>query len=47
MSLPLAVVAIILGRMINRRLNARRFVLYVHVGLIVVGMTLLIQSLSK
>jgi uncharacterized membrane protein YfcA len=47
MSLPLAVVAIILGRIINRRLNARRFVLYVHVGLIVVGMTLLIQSLSK
>jgi uncharacterized protein len=47
MSLPLAVVAIIFGRMINRRLNARRFVLYVHVGLIVVGMTLLIQSLSK
>jgi hypothetical protein len=47
MSLPLAVVAILLGRMMNRRLNARRFVLYVHVGLIVVGMTLLIQSLSK
>jgi len=46
-SLPLAIAAIILGRMINRRLNSRRFVLYVHVGLIVVGMTLLIQSLSN
>jgi uncharacterized protein len=46
-SLPLAVGAILLGRMINRRLNARRFVLYVHVGLIIIGMTLLIQSLSK
>lgn len=47
LSLPLAIVAILLGRSINRRLNSRRFVLYVHVGLIIVGMTLLIQSATR
>ena len=45
LSLPLAVVAIVLGRVINRRLGGRRFVLYVHAGLVAIGTTLLIQSL--
>ncbi|MHB1424523.1 MAG: sulfite exporter TauE/SafE family protein [Gemmataceae bacterium] len=45
LSLPLAVAAIFVGRMMNRRLKGRRFVLYVHVGLILVGLSLLIQSL--
>jgi uncharacterized membrane protein YfcA len=47
LSLPLAVAAIFLGRAINRRLHGRRFILYVHVGLIVVGMTLLVQSVWR
>jgi len=44
LSLPLALLAIFLGRVANRRLNARSFILYVHVGLIVVGIVLLVQS---
>ncbi len=45
LSLPLAVAAVLLGRTLNRRLNARRFVVYVHLGLVVIGSALLIQSL--
>jgi uncharacterized membrane protein YfcA len=44
LSLPLAVAATLLGRSINRRLNGRRFLVYVHVGLVGVGVTLLCQS---
>ncbi len=47
LSLPLALAAILLGRMINRRLDSRRFVLLIHLGLIVVGLTLLIQSIVQ
>jgi uncharacterized membrane protein YfcA len=47
LSLPAAVAAIVLGRAANRRLDGRRFVLYVHVGLIVVGAVLLVQSLWR
>lgn len=47
LSLPPALAAIWLGRMINQRMNARRFVLFVHAGLILIGMTLLIQSLAR
>jgi uncharacterized membrane protein YfcA len=36
--------AIFLGRVVNRRLNGRPFVRYVHVGLIAVGLTLLVQA---
>jgi uncharacterized membrane protein YfcA len=42
-----AVVAVFVGRAINQRLKGRHFVLYVHVGLIVVGTILLIQSAWK
>jgi uncharacterized protein len=45
--LPAAIGAIFLGRAVNRRLNARAFVRYIHVGLIVVGTMLLIQSLWR
>lgn len=45
--LPLALAAIFLGRIINRRLDARRFQVYVHCGLIGIGMILLIQALAK
>jgi uncharacterized membrane protein YfcA len=47
MSLPVAIVAIFLGRVLNRRLTGRSFVLYVHVGLIVIGTVLLIQALHR
>jgi uncharacterized membrane protein YfcA len=44
LSLPVAVAAIFLGRVINRRLAGPRFLPYVHVGLIVIGTLLLVQS---
>lgn len=46
-SLPLAVVAILLGRAINRRMRGPTFLRYVHVGLLLVGAVLLIQSVSR
>jgi hypothetical protein len=44
-SLPGIVLASFVGRVINRRLNARQFLLYVHGGLIGIGALLLIQAL--
>lgn len=44
LSLPGALVAIFLGRVINRRMHPRRFVLYVHGGLLVMGAILLWQA---
>jgi uncharacterized membrane protein YfcA len=44
LSLPPALLAILLGRAINRRLRGRSFLVYVHVGLIVVGAALLLQA---
>ena len=43
-SLPVVLAAIFLGRVLNRRMDGRRFLLYVHVGLVVIGAVLLIQS---
>jgi uncharacterized membrane protein YfcA len=43
-TLPLALAAIFLGRVVNRRMTGRSFLLCVHVGLLVVGAVLLIQS---
>jgi uncharacterized membrane protein YfcA len=40
LSLPVAVAAILLGRVVNRRLAGQAFLRYVHVGLIVVGTVL-------
>ncbi|MEP7262511.1 MAG: sulfite exporter TauE/SafE family protein [Usitatibacter sp.] len=45
LSLPTALLAIVLGRRINRRVDARRFSVYVHAGLIVSGAGLVLQAL--
>jgi uncharacterized membrane protein YfcA len=47
LSLPVAVAAIVLGRVVNRRLAGRSFLGYVHGALLVIGVTLLIQSLAR
>jgi uncharacterized membrane protein YfcA len=47
LSLPVALVAVFLGRWINQRMKAHKFIWYVHVGLLGVGTLLLIQSLGK
>ncbi len=39
-----AVAATFLGRVVNQRLQGQRFVRYIHIGLIVIGLTLLIQA---
>jgi uncharacterized membrane protein YfcA len=44
-SLLLALVAIFLGRAINQRMRGRWFLRYIHVGLLVVGTVLLVQSI--
>ncbi|MEX0774029.1 MAG: sulfite exporter TauE/SafE family protein [Balneolales bacterium] len=44
-SLPVVILAIALGRMVNRRMNKGRFLVYVHIGLIVIGLTLLVLAL--
>ena len=44
LSLPGALVAIYAGRIINRRLRGHAFLIYLHVGLIVVGGVLLAQA---
>jgi uncharacterized protein len=46
-SLPAVVLAIVLSRWINRRLDGSRFLVYVHAFLIVVGATLVLQSLVR
>lgn len=47
LSLPLTAAAILLGRWLNRRVDGRRFVLLVHVGLVVIGATLLLQAVWR
>ena len=44
LSLPASLLAILLGRLINRRLNAALFLYYLHAGLIAIGLLLLRQS---
>ena len=44
LSLPIVFVAIFVGRTINSRMNAGRFFLYVHAGLILIGAILLFQA---
>ncbi len=46
LSLPTSLVAIALGRIINRRFDARRFFVYVHAGLIASGAGLVLQALA-
>jgi len=45
MSLPVVLVAIFVGRAINRRIRGDRFLFYIHVGLTVIGAVLLVQAL--
>lgn len=45
LSLPVAIPAILLGRMANRRLHGASFIKYVHVGLILTGVALLVQAI--
>ncbi|HEX5269515.1 MAG TPA: sulfite exporter TauE/SafE family protein [Gemmataceae bacterium] len=47
LSLAAALAATFLGRAANKRMKADRFVFYVHVGLLAVGLTLLAQSLWR
>ncbi len=44
-SLPGIVLGIFLGRVINKRLNARQFVLYLHAALLGIAAILLVQAL--
>jgi uncharacterized protein len=46
-SLPTSLVAIALGRVINRRFDARRFFVYVHAGLIASGAGLVLQAIAS
>lgn len=45
-SLPVVLVAVVTGRAINRRMHGPRFLLFIHVGLIVIGAILLVQALK-
>jgi uncharacterized membrane protein YfcA len=43
-SLPATVVAVLLGRLVNRRFHPERFLFTVNAGLILIGLLLLIES---
>ena len=45
-SLPAVLLAIVVGRYTGRRIDARRFLVYVHVGLLVIGAVLLSQAVA-
>jgi uncharacterized membrane protein YfcA len=45
-SLPGVMVAIFVGRAINRRMQSRRFVHYVYVGLMLIGAVLLLKAVA-
>ena len=45
--LPAVVLAIAVGRYTGRRIDARRFLFYVHVGLLVIGAILLWQAVAS
>jgi uncharacterized membrane protein YfcA len=44
LSLPLAVVAILVGREVNRRMRTEAFVRYIYLGLIAIGLLLVAQA---
>ena len=46
LSLPTSLLAIVLGRAINRRPDADRFLVYVHAGLIASGVVLVLLALT-
>jgi uncharacterized membrane protein YfcA len=45
-SLPAVLLAIAVGRYTGRRIDAQRFLVYVHVGLLVIGAVLLFQAVA-
>jgi hypothetical protein len=45
LSLPLAIMAIFLGRFIHQRLGSSRYLICVHIGLALIGALLLKQAL--
>ena len=47
LSLPVALAAIFLGRVVNRRLKGPAFLVAVHAGLLVIGAVLLLQSVWR
>jgi uncharacterized protein len=47
LSLPGVLVGVLLGRVLNRRMKSRAFIVYIHAGLLVVGATLLVQSVWR
>ncbi len=47
LSLVLVLPAILLGRLINHRLRGDAFLKYVHVGLVLIGAALLVQTIHK
>lgn len=47
LSLPGIILAIFLGRAINRRMEAGRFLIYIHAGLIITGVVLLVLALGE
>src|SRR5262249_10128052 len=46
LSLPAVLAAVVLGRMVNRRLKGHAFLVYVYLGLIMAGGMLVLQSLG-
>jgi uncharacterized membrane protein YfcA len=46
-SLPVVILATFLGRALNRRMHARQFLVYIHIGLMVIGAVLLWQALGS
>ncbi|MDN5924419.1 MAG: sulfite exporter TauE/SafE family protein [Xanthomonadales bacterium] len=46
LTLPVVIIAIFAGRALNKRFSAHRFMVCVHVGLLVVGAALLWQALA-
>ncbi len=47
LSLPFVVLATLFGRAINRRIDAQRFAVYIHGGLIAIGLVLLSQAMRS
>lgn len=45
-SLPGVLVAIFLGRALNQRMRSHRFIVYIHLGLAVIGTVLLLKALA-
>jgi len=45
-SLPLTLLAVLLGRVINHRMHGQAFLKYIYLGLVGIGVLLLVQAIS-